>query len=418
MGPPAWIRCAPLRADARYTLRAMTDENSRSLAAFARDVAQACRSRTGFEATQTIEAGPIRIVAKVRAHRLGTLAVEYRTYTNPLLDVEEELTGDAEYTADELAGLSIHYDGSHTWCYDAASDVCLVKESRALYEPLPEMDLLGEIGYLRDLPHDYLLRDAGSETIDGRDTRILSLKPKRAHHAHAFKLIAYLATTASVALDRETLFPARLVISPMPSTQTAQLLGPAGRVTVRYEGLRLLDDPPAAFSPPAETRVFRETTAPLEDLPARLTFPFDVGPIRAAGFDPIDDRARLAVDEQNGRSYAVATFVRSSEPNEQPSEAITVRCGDYLSRNMARRRIRASEDGEEVTLAGHAVRFFDRGPQWENAPAGLDAARAPNEISWERQGVFWFLIGLSADRAVLEEIASALVEIDAAPEAA
>ena len=106
----------------------MTDDAAQPVATFARAVAEAARDLSGFEATQTVEAGPIRVVARIRHHRPEVLTVEYRSYANPLLDLEERLTGDVDYSADELIGLSLHYDGRQTWCHDASTGVCVVNE--------------------------------------------------------------------------------------------------------------------------------------------------------------------------------------------------------------------------------------------------------------------------------------------------
>jgi len=386
----------------------MTDETSPSVSSFAHDVASACRTLVAFDATETIEAGPIVATLQIRLHGPSSITVEYRSYANPLLDLEERLTGDAEFVGEEIVGLSLHYDGRRTWCYDASTGVCLVKPSRALFEPVPDMNLVGDIEYLRDLPHDYLLRDAGVETIDDRETRVLSLKPKHAQHAHAFKLVAFLVEKASVALDAESRFPVRLSFTPAPSTQTAQLLGPGGRVTVRYEGVRFPADSPTPFAPPEGARVFHESAIPFSELDDRLPFPFPSSPFAAAGFDAIERGVRLAEDAENERAYAIASFLHKDEAEGASPRLITIRVGNYLSRNMARRRIAASEAGEEQTLADHTARFLDRRPVWEEDASGLDADRAPRELSWEANGVFWFLIGYGVERGTLEEIATGL----------
>jgi hypothetical protein len=388
----------------------MKDENAISVSAFARSITDSCRELPDFEASETIEAGPIVATAQIRVHRPLSVAVEYRSYTNPLLDLEERLTGDAEFTSEEIVGLSLHYDGHATWCYDASTGVCLVKPSRALFEPVPDMDLVGELDYLRDLLHDYLLRDAGTETIDGCETRVLSLKPKRVHRAHAFKLVTFLAQKASVAFDAETGFPVRLTFAPAPSTQTAQVLGQGGRVTVRYEGVRPSAKPATPFAPPEGTRIFHESAIPVAELFDRLPFPFPTVALTDAGFAPIERRARLAEDTENGRAYCVASFLRNEDSTDDAPGLITVRVGNYLSRNMARRRVTASESGEELTVAGHPARLLDRRPLWDENAAGLDADRAPRELSWEHDGVFWFLIGHDVDRGTLEKIATGLTD--------
>lgn len=387
----------------------MTTNSEQPISVFARTVVEAYQKLSGFEATETVEAGPIRVVARIGFHRPDDLAVEYQTYVNPLLELEERLTGDAEYTADELVGLSLHFDGQRTWLYDASTSVCIVKASRSLFEPLPDLPVLGEIEYLWDLPHDYLLRDLGSETIDGRDARVLSLKPKHAHRTHAFKMVAFLTRKASVAFDRETLFPVRSSFSPAPSSHTHQLLGPNGHVTIRYSSVRLTPDAPPPFAPPEGTRVFHEQWLGIDELAARLPFPLSLDPFRKAEYTAIDGHALLAEDAEHNRAYCAATFIHRGESESDQTEYVTLRAGNYLNRNMARRRVPIAEAGEELTIDDQAVRFLDRRQLWEEHASGIDPAQAPRELSWERDGVFSFLTGVNTERSVLTQLGSDLI---------
>ena len=388
----------------------MTTHREQPIAVFAHAVVEACQKLSGFEATESVEAGPIHVVARIKFHRPDGLAVEHQTYVNPLLELEERLTGDVELTADELVGLSMRFDGQRTWLYDASAGVCVVKTSRSLFEPLPEMHVLGEIGYLRDLPHDYLLRDLGPETIDGRDARVLSLKPKRVHRALAFKMVAFLARKASVAFDAETLFPVRLSFPPAPSSQTHQLLGPNGHVTVSYSGVRLTADAPPPFAPPEGTRVFHEGWLAIDELAVRLPFPLSIDPFHDAGYESIDGHALLAEDAEHQRAYCAASFIHRGETEGERAQYVTLRAGNYLSRNMARRRVTTAEAGEELMIDDQAARFLDRRGLWEEHASGIDPAQAPLELLWERDGVFWFPTGVNIERIALTQLGSDLIE--------
>lgn len=387
----------------------MTTHSEQPISVFAQAVVETYQKLSGFEATETVEAGPIHVVARIGFHRPDRLAVEYQSYVNPLLELEERLTGDAEYTADELVGLSLRFDGQRTWLYDASTGVCVVKASRSLFEPLPELPVLGEIEYLRDLPHDYLLRDLGSETIDGRDARVVSLKPKHTHRIHAFKMVAFLARKASVAFDEETLFPVRSSFSPAPPSHAHQLVGPNGYVTIRYSGVRLTPDAPPPFAPPEGTRVFHEEWLAIDKLAARLPFPLSLAPFREAEYTAIDGHALLAEDAEHDRAYCTATFIRRGESEGERTEYVTLRAGNFLSRNMARRSVPIAEAGEELTIDDQTVRFLDRRQLWEEQASGIDPAQAPRELSWERDGSFWFLTGVNTERSVLTQLGSDLM---------
>ena len=406
-------QCATLARDRAsiqvYYHPTMTTHSEQPIPAFARTIVEAYRNLSGFEATETVEAEPIHVVARIAFHRPDNLAVEYQTYVNPLLELEERLTGNTEYTANELVGLSLHFDGQRTWLYDASTDVCVVKKSRALFEPLPDLPVLGEIEYLRDLPHDYLLRALGSETIDGRDARVLSLKPKHAHRTHAFKMVAFLARKASVAFDEETLFPVRSSFSPSPSSRAHQLLGPNGCVTIRYSDVRLTPDAAPPFAPPEGTRVFREEWLAIDELAARLPFAISVDPLREAGYTAIDGQALFAEDAEHNRAYCAATFMRRGEGEGGQAEYVSLRAGNFLSRNMARRRVTIAEVGEELAIDNQTVRFLDRRQLWEEHASGIDPSQAPRELSWESDGVFWFLTGVDTERSVLTQLGSDLI---------
>ncbi len=386
----------------------MTAPNERPIAEFAKDVADACRKLTGFRAIQTIEAGPIRLVAQVGRHRPDRLDVDVESYDNPLLELEERLTGDTEFTPEEIVRLSVHSDGRRTWLYDASSGVCLVRPLGATIEPLPEFPLLGEVDYLRELPHDYLLRDGGLETIEGRETRSLTLKPKRAVRGHAFKRVAFLADKATVAFERETLFPIRLQFRPASTTQSHPLVGPDGTITVSYRSVRLASEPPSPFEPPKGTRLFEEQIVPIGELGERSPFAASFAALDAAGYTPIDGRARLAEDRERGRGYVVMTYIRHPENGDGTESIVTVRVGNYLSRNMARRRSAQAEHGEAITLAGRDARLLDRRSLWEEHASGLDPSHAPCELGWQTEGVFWFLIGLNLDRDTLTDLGESL----------
>ncbi len=151
---------------------------SNSAAALARSLSARFNDLVAFEATQTIQAGPIEATAHVRFRKPDRVIVQYSTYRNPIAEADEMLGGDVEFSSDDLTAMTLTYDGAHTWHESARSDARLKRLGRTLYEPLPGYDALGELGFLPNLTHDFLIRDAGTTDELGRPAHALGLKPK------------------------------------------------------------------------------------------------------------------------------------------------------------------------------------------------------------------------------------------------
>ncbi len=394
----------------------MAEPKDLSLPDFAQAVVEATRGLKAYEATQTVEAGRIRLTARIASSRPDRLMVEYESYENPLLELEERLTGDAEYTADELIGLSLHLEGKETWLHDPSTHVCLVKPSRALFEPFPEFAVLGTLECLWDLPHDYLLRDLEPETIGGREARILALKPKHEHRTHLFKHVSFLTRKAIVAFDPETLFPIRLRFSPLATSETHRMLGPEGQITVRYTDVRLGAEPRPSFSPPDDARVFREKWLTIDELAGQLPFSLTIAPLIEAGYESLGGRVRVTSCAEQERAYIVASFFsRSDEKDGADMQIVSLRAGNYMSRNMARRKVTIAEVGEDEAIGSQNARYLDRRALWEEHASGIDPSQAPCELAWERDGIFWFLSGIGVGRSDLVRLAGDL--LDEAPPA-
>ncbi|MCK5828501.1 hypothetical protein KAH43_08275, partial [Candidatus Bipolaricaulota bacterium] len=150
-----------------------------SVAAFANLASSASRSRAGFEASQVIETGGLRIEAHVRRRDLRNIQIEYKTYQSPWADLQEALAGQVEFVGEELCGLTINCEGTHTWVIDLTSNTVLRKPGCQLFEPIPGLVTLGELSFLNTLTQDFLLRDLGEQTVDSRTVRRIGLKPKQ-----------------------------------------------------------------------------------------------------------------------------------------------------------------------------------------------------------------------------------------------
>ena len=366
-----------------------------------------------FEATQKISAGPIHAEARIRFKKPDKITVEYRSYQNPVSDFEERFTGAVEFVADELVGMQLIYDGQGTWLYEAKNDVALYKLGRTLYSPLPWTNTLAEIGFLRDLTRDFLLRDEGEETIAGRSARRLGLKPKTQHRSFLLKEEIFPMKQATLTLDEQTAFPLRISYKPISSSALSLLVGPSTLVTVEYSDVILdkVDEDRFSFAPPDDARVFREELVSKDTLEDVLPFSVPLSVFEEhGGYTLHGDRVAAVLNEGTDRGYAIFTLVsaQDAQNDERLKNTLTVRIGNYLSRNMSRRRAMLSEKGESTSLDDVAARFLDRGALvQEQLPE--TSTRSIVELGWERDGVYWFLLAEEVEKEALIELATVLV---------
>ena len=371
----------------------------------------------GFAATESIQGGGFEIKAHVRVRYPGRIRVEYITYQNPLLELEEELGGGAEFTGEELTGLSMIHNGHQTWIVDAKSSLSIRKPRRAVYEPLVGFDTIGELGFLDTWTRDYLIKDLGEETIAGQEARTLRIKPKLPVRSHFLSVISCPIRFADISFDQETLFPVRIRFSPAPDMPLAQLLPPGETVTVEYSDVRLEAPGPDLFehTPQDDDRVFIEAVIPNGDLSEMLPFPFDPARLSQAGHPPVDGQATATIDQDNERGYAVIPLV--TEPtSEGQRRSATLLVGNFLSRNMARRRVAVVEKGEPLVPGDAEARILDRRAAWSEQ-FGQMAPTPFFEVLWESAGVHSFLVAEGFERDDVVEIAEHLiVEASAAVE--
>ena len=391
-----WIGHTPACFDARRVDSLYSpvegDLVDRSTAVFCRDVADAQRSRRGFRATQVVAAGPIEVEALVRVHG-RSISVDYRRYVSPLLDLEARLTGNVEYDAVELLGVSLHLDRGGTWIQDSAGNTATLKPYRALMEPLPGAAVLGDLDFLRDLPHDFLLREESEETIGDRVARVIGLKPRTGLNPSLLRTVSFPLQRASVAFDTETLFPLRIRAFPAPGTSLHALVGAGGTIEILYQDVaEASEDEPPAFSPPEDAHVFREETLPIDELVARAPFAIPLELYRSSTF-AASERGTLTIDDTGERAHGTLLLEGTSKPDTTERSLLTLRFGNYLARDMARRNVALSEEGRPLEIAGRAAKLLDRRTLWEAGVPGADTAHAPIEIAWQQDGVYWFAIG-------------------------
>ena len=382
------------------------------LAAFARRVSNAQRERNGFQARQRTIAGPIDVSAHVRVRDPHLIAVEFRSFANPLLDLEEQLFNGAEYTPDELKAMSFFVTERETTAFDPVSNVVLHRPGFAIPEPLPGFRALGAVGFLSNLTADFLLREETTDADRERELRRIGIKPKAPVRSELLSVTSFPFRRGSLLVEERTLFPRRIEFVPSGETLLASLLGPKSIVSIDYADVRQEAPEPAAFDfrPTEGTRVFYERSVSLGDVSDQSPFPCHLDPLVSKGYSPRDEGCRLAVDRDNGRGHLQATLSMRN-PNGETA-AVTVRAGNYLSRNMSRRRAALAGGGEEVDLSGRPGRFLDRTANWPEAVAAPEHGLL--EIGWEINGTHWFMLGEGIDRTQLVDLATDLVLVGSA----
>jgi len=371
-----------------------------------------------FEATQRLTAGPISASARVRFRRPDRIALDYSSYKDPLTEFEESLTGGPEYAPDELVGTQLSYDGQGTWLFEARQETVTYKHGRIVFAPLAGASVFAELGFLRELTRDFLLRDEGEETLYGRPAHRIGVKPKARYRSLLLKEEVFPAERATIAFDAEHSFPLRIVFFPHRHSPLFPLVGPSSPVEIQYSDVRLdqLKDGDFAFSPPAGTLVFREEVVAAEELKARLPFPLHVDALEPMHVTPYGGQALVTENDAKDKAYAQLTLVSHGGGNreEETPRSLSLRVGNYLSHNMGRRRALLSEHGEVVSLAKTQARFVDRSQLVnEQLPEAID--RQILEIGWEQNGVYWFLLGEGFTRDVLLDAAQTLASAHAEP---
>jgi len=379
-----------------------------SIGSFIRSVRSASRNWSGFQATQTIETAGTRVEADIRRLSRGAISIRYAAYESSWIQLEEVLTGDVEFVGEELCGLQLDSHDAFTWIYDPSRELVISKPGRHLFEPLPGIAALGETDFLQTMARDYLVRDLGEHNRDDRRVRRIALKPKHALRLHLLSTESFPVRKAVVDVDLETLFPLHISLTPSDDAPAAQLLAPNAAIRISYRDVRLLAsaEPPTAYDPPADARVFEErpiTTEALDDIfPGRLV----LDPLEAHGFDVRRAAGNATVSTENDRGFLVLDVpsADASPSNDGPSPHIAITLGNYTSHNMARRRKTFSEHGEPA-IDDENLRLLRRAPLWNETVPGIDDRHAPMDVFFEASDILWFVTGVGLDDVRMEAIA-------------
>jgi hypothetical protein len=384
-----------------------------SVAEFARSASIASKGRAGFEATQVTESDSLRIEAVIRRVGLRSIHVEYKSYQSPWTELEEVLSGQVEFIGAELCGFTLHCDGHVTWVHDASTNVAIRKLGSQLFEPIPGLATLGELSFLDTLTQDYLLRDLAEERIDDRVIRRIALKPKQPYRSQLLSAVAFPIRRATIDFDTETLFPVGISFVPSPDSAAASFVGPEATVRISYKDVRILEDAQSlnSFAPPMDARVFEESRVSIQEFADLAPFSISLSPLLDHGFEVASGSALLSIDPKSDRAYAIAQLSAADDSagTEASSPHLTITIGNYVSRNMARRRATFSESGTPPSQEPLPLKLVDRSKLWEQRLPGIDTEHAPVEAFFEKEDVFWFLSGTGMDPASMEMLARDLL---------
>ena len=284
--------------------------------------------------------------------------------------------------------------------------------------------MLGELSFLDSLTQDFLLRDLGEETIDDQVVRRIGLKPKQAYRSQLLSAVVFPIRNATIDFDAETYFPVSISFVPSSESPAASIVGPGATIRVSYKDVQILeaDSAPHSFSPPVDAKVFEEKAISADDLAEQLPFPVSSELLIKHGFDPTDGMALVSRDAEQNRIYATVQYASEGSSKETSSheeassqeEALTPRLtiafGNYVSKNMARRRITFSESGTPASDPSLPIKLLDRKELWEKRFPGIDTRFAPVDAFFEKDGVFWFLSGTGMDLDSMEALAKDLLE--------
>ena len=385
-----------------------------SVAEFARLASAASTERVGFEAIQVTESSGLQIEAVVRSHGSRSIHIEYQVYQSSWTELEETLSGQVEFVGDELCGFVLHCEGQVTWVYDPSINTAIRKAGCQLFDPIPGLATLGELAFLDTLTQDFLLRDMGEERIDEHLVRRIVLKPKQDYRSQLLSAMTFPIRKATIDFDTETLFPLSISLVPSSGSPAASIVGADATIRVSYKDVQLLESTNLArpFTPATDAHIFEESHVSFEDLADSVPFSMPLLSLSDHGFETGKRPVLLTIDTDNERAYATVHFSAASDSSEEGAQParLALSLGNYMSRNMARRRTTFSDIGKPHSIDSLPVKVLDRSELWEQRLPGIDTQHAPVEAFFEKDGVFWFLSATNTGLDSIEALARDLFE--------
>lgn len=358
-----------------------------------------------FEADQEITAGSMRIKCHVKFRKPRSVVVEYEEYQSPLEDFEVELSGGPEFVGEDLVDSRVVYGGKETWIHLVDKGTAVKKDGKLLYSPFAGVDVIGQLGFLPSLVEDFLLKDDGEGEINGHPVNRLGLKPKTSRRSLFLKDEVFNLARAELALDKELGLPRKIAYYPGQGEQLRFSGSQGNPVFVEYsnyevDGLGKMD---FQFESSKVEKVFEEQTVSEEEFEDEFPLSVPIGKIKGKGYERAREEISVLKDDEAGRAYSSITFIKSDQEG-RPTSSVQLLVGNYLSREMSRHRSYMSEHGEETELEGSTVKLADRNePVKERLPEEWD--QEINEVSWQGEESFYFLLGQGLERDELLDIA-------------
>lgn len=363
---------------------------------------EAFDSLESFRAHQTITAGNIYIKALVEFQKPRNLFVQYQDYQNPMEEFQVLLTGGPEYLGEELCNKTIKFNGQRTWIHDQSSGLAEEKNGKRFYTPFTRISVLGQLGFLPGLIQDYLLKDDGQGTIEGRQVQRLSLKPKQRRRSYFLKTEIFQMREAQLALDEETGLPLKIVYTPSEEATLTDIPAPTGQIVVEYSDyvLNEVSNERFKFDSSKADKVFKEETVSTEELREDLPVSLNIGPLQDEDFELISENVPVMVDQDRNKMYCSISFMKD-QPRSQEGMPPTVQvwAGNYLSKELSRHRSFTAEHGEDIELGTVNGKLVNRA-EVVSEELGQDLGQSFLELGWETKGKFFYVMsqGLSADK--------------------
>lgn len=356
-----------------------------------------------FKANQTVTFGQVYVQAQLKFKKPYKTILEYQRYQDPMLDLEEELTGGHEFSTQDLTSMQIVYNGRNTWFHHRQSDLAIRRIGKVLPSPLGQTEVMAQIGFLKNLTSDYLLRDEGEGTVNNRKVRRLGIKPKARRRSLFLKEEIFDFERGTLALDSETWFPLKITSYPRYSED---------QITVEYQDVKLdeIGDEDFNFDPPADVRIFHEKLLKFDEVDDQLPFELDTAKLDFEDYQLASDNVSVIVSKDNERAYGTLNFYQTPEEGNKSEFGLTLphgyqlKFGNYLSKNMNRRKAYLSDNGEEIALGRIKATLVNRGKKVGDQLPHVDQLDI-FEIGWQKDGVFFFLLGQSIKQDELIAIA-------------